>query len=160
MGIAISGFGLLVVLSIHTMEQNGLREERRSALLLADVGTGPDEGGFYPIGLKCPAENGGVVEQLRLASDGKTLKYLLEYRNGEPYYVSWLYAEDGSKFRPFKDLARSELTSEGLTKLFRYWVRIGETLVQEICNGQARDRDAYLQALQENYKRLTESKSD
>lgn len=160
MGKTISSLGLLVGLSLIMMVHNGASEERQSTMLLADIETGPDEGGFYPIALKCPEDNGGVLEQLRLSADGQTLKYLLEYRNGEPIYVSWLHAKDGSTFRPFKDLGRPEVTSEGLTKLFRYWVGIGDTLVQEVCNGPVPDRDAYLQVLRENYQRLKAGKSD
>lgn len=126
----------------------------------ASVDTGKDKGGFYPIGLKCPKENGGKLQFFAKTEDGLHVRYTMYFKGNAPTYVS---IDESRGNEAFRMVGEFELTSPDgleLVKQKKGVAKKGLLLNEEICNGPKAAKDKYFAALKSNaqmLKKYTES---
>lgn len=123
----------------------------------ATVETGKDNGGFYPVGLKCPTSKDGRLESISKDENGNAMKYFLELKAGKPNYVGYQISQNGANFKPYKGLRISDLKNSEEKELFEYWTKKGRVLISEVCNGSKSEREKYFVAIRSNADKLNKA---
>jgi hypothetical protein len=120
----------------------------------AAVNAGPSKNGFYPVSLKCPKENNGVLELVSKTQDGEANKYWLKFKGSNPVLFLGYVAEPGTNFT---ERVRLDLTTPDEKKKIKERtgvVKKGFELIEEVCEGHPSSRKKYLAALQSNSELL------
>jgi hypothetical protein len=112
----------------------------------------PEE--FLPVNLKCPAENGGVLELIS------------KNRMGHSQRVRWAYAEDsitkisvdtadaGVQFKKFVNLDLSKDTPEGYQGFLEAMEAQAQALKGSVCSGSKKEKTRYFASLEANRSQL------
>jgi hypothetical protein len=117
----------------------------------ATVETGKDVAGFYPIGLKCPKENGGKLQFVVKDQAGTTIKYLADFKRDDLVHLKSYVADLGKSFEPYLDFPR---TDEKKSQRYKKLLGSLESLNNEVCNGNASEKKKFLAALESNAEML------
>ena len=102
------------------------------------------------IGLKCPAENGGTLEHVKVSSSGMSYRQQLTYIGGEP---AILVAAEAKKDEPLRVHETTDLRTEtdpSNVMFHHIVVRRLQMILQTACVGPADGRAKFLEQVKAN----------
>jgi hypothetical protein len=100
--------------------------------------------------LKCPAENGGVLELISKNQKGTTAKIQVSFASGKPPFVFLALAPKDSAFKQILSVnPESNLSDEERVKADKIKHQ-GDTLMKSVCQGSKSERTNFYQEVEEN----------
>jgi len=109
---------------------------------------------LLPIDLKCPDENGGILELVSENFNGKKQRLIVIFINAKPSSGTLSYSNDGLKFTTMKSANIENPKTESEAGIGKALGVAGEALNIQVCHADASARRKYMEKLLANRRLL------
>ena len=129
---------------------------------LASAGDAIDKSNkpYKTIGLKCPKDNGGVLEHIRKNEDGISTRMRFKFRGDKVANITYEAAERGKSFETLDTFDMENPKSDKSLKVGNRAIELVNPFIEKICNGPKESKERFFAITESNRKQLAVYDSD